>query len=49
MLGACAGASRAQVKRAFHKLALKLHPDKNRSPLAEEAFKRLQEAHAALS
>ena len=36
------------IKQAFHKLALKLHPDKNTQEMAEDGFKRLQEAHATL-
>ena len=47
-LGVGADASEAELKRAFHRRALKLHPDKNKEPLAEEAFKRVQDAHATL-
>lgn len=42
-------ASEEEVRKAFRKLARKLHPDKNGEALAEESFKRLQEAHAVLS
>lgn len=31
------------VKKAFRKLALQLHPDKNKSPDAEEKFRELAE------
>ena len=48
-LGIPRSASSAEAKKAFHKLALKLHPDKNKQELAEEAFKRVEEAHRTLS
>ena len=48
-LGVSRSASSAEAKKAFHKLALKLHPDKNKQDLAEEAFKRIEEAHRTLS
>ena len=47
-LGITRDASAAEAKKAFHKLALRLHPDKNKQPLAE-AFKRVEEAHRTLS
>mmetsp|Transcript_589 Transcript_589/g.1437 ORF Transcript_589/g.1437 Transcript_589/m.1437 type:complete len:393 (-) Transcript_589:129-1307(-) len=37
------------VKRSYKKLALKLHPDKNKAPGAEEAFKKLSKAVQCLS
>ncbi|KAG9012020.1 hypothetical protein FRB94_006820 [Tulasnella sp. JGI-2019a] len=37
------------VKEAFHKLALLLHPDKNPAPRAGEAFKLVSKAFEALS
>ena len=43
------GASLEEVKRAYKKLALKLHPDRCKEELAEEAFKRLEEAHRTLT
>ena len=49
VLGVPGGASSAEIKRAFHKLALRLHPDKSKEELAEEAFKRVEEAHRTLS
>ncbi|XP_016957827.1 dnaJ homolog subfamily B member 14 [Drosophila biarmipes] len=42
-------ATYSEVKRAYHKLALRLHPDKNRSPGAEKAFRRISEAADCLT
>ena len=47
--GVATTARAAEIKKAFHKLALKLHPDKNQQAMAEEAFKRIEEAHRTLS
>ena len=33
------------VKKAYHKLALKFHPDKNKSPDASEKFKKISKAY----
>eukprot|EP01132_Coremiostelium_polycephalum_P004735 gene4735-5910_t len=42
-------ASDADIKKAYRKLALQMHPDKNQAPGAEEAFKRVTQAFSCLS
>ncbi|KAH7096613.1 hypothetical protein BKA62DRAFT_775023 [Auriculariales sp. MPI-PUGE-AT-0066] len=37
------------IKRAYKKLAMVLHPDKNGAPGAEDAFKRVSTAHSVLT
>lgn len=39
----------SEVKRAYKRLALRLHPDKNRAPGAETAFRRINEAADTLT
>jgi DnaJ-class molecular chaperone len=50
VLGVRRGASEAEVKKAFRKLARELHPDVNaHDPEAEEKFKAAAEAYEVLS
>ena len=39
----------SDVKKAYKKVALKLHPDKNKAPGAEDAFKKLSKAYQCLT
>uniref|UniRef100_A0A7S1BJR3 J domain-containing protein n=2 Tax=Corethron hystrix TaxID=216773 RepID=A0A7S1BJR3_9STRA len=49
VLGIAKDASESDIKRAYRKRALKLHPDKNSAPGADEAFKAVGLAYATLS
>ena len=51
VLGVAKGASEADIKKAFKKLARKYHPDLNRDnpKAAEEKFKEVNEAYGVLS
>ena len=49
ILGIPRSASKDEMKGAYRKLALQYHPDRNKSPDAEEKFKELSEAYAVLS
>ena len=43
------GATGDEIKRAYKKQAIKFHPDKNHSKMAEECFKKISEAYQCLS
>ncbi len=48
-LGVDRNASQEEIKKAFHRLAIKYHPERNKDPGAEEKFKEISEAYAVLS
>jgi molecular chaperone DnaJ len=49
VLGVAKGASDAEIKKAYRKLAMKYHPDKGGSKEDEEKFKEANEAYSVLS
>lgn len=49
ILGVPRNATKEEIKRAYRRLALQYHPDRNKSPDAEEKFKEISEAYAVLS
>jgi molecular chaperone DnaJ len=49
ILGVSRNATKEEIKDAYRRLALQYHPDRNKSPDAEEKFKEISEAYAVLS
>lgn len=48
ILGIDHSATKEDIKKAYRKLALRYHPDKNKEKEAEEKFKQISEAYAVL-
>lgn len=49
ILGVGKTCSVEEIKKAYRKLSLKVHPDKNKAPGSEEAFKKVSKAFKCLS
>lgn len=49
ILGVHRHASESEIKRAFRRLAVQYHPDRNPEPAAEQLFKEINEAYNVLS
>ncbi|MCL4360676.1 DnaJ domain-containing protein [Patescibacteria group bacterium] len=49
ILGVSKNATSDELKKAYRKLALEWHPDRNKKPEANEKFKEINEAYAVLS
>ena len=48
-LGVSRNSDKDDVKKAFHRMARKFHPDVNKDPGAEETFKEINRAYEVLS
>lgn len=48
ILGVPKDATERQIKKAFHKLAMKFHPDRNKSPNAEAKFREIAEGELVI-
>lgn len=49
ILGVDRNASKSEIKKAYHRLALKYHPDKNRDPDSEKKFKQISKAYKEIT
>ena len=49
LLGLGIGSSQEEIKKAYHELALKYHPDVNKSDEARDKMKSINEAYEVLS
>ncbi|OEU10220.1 J-domain DnaJ subfamily B Member 12-like protein, partial [Fragilariopsis cylindrus CCMP1102] len=49
VLGIAASANESEIKKAYRKLAIKVHPDKNPAPKSDDAFKAVGLAYGTLS
>lgn len=49
ILGVSPTATQGEIKKKYYALAMQYHPDKNKSPEAEEKFKLISEAYQVLS
>ena len=49
ILGISRSASRAELRKAYHRLARQYHPDVSQAPNAEAVFQRINEAYQVLS
>jgi molecular chaperone DnaJ len=49
VLGVNKKATQDEIKRAFRRLAMQYHPDRNKAADAEQKFKEINEAYEVLS
>ena len=49
ILGVTKKSTDDEIKKGYKKISLRVHPDKNRAPKAEEAFKKVNQAFTCLS